>query len=798
MKIVFHTSMIERKMGGATISTLEVLNGLVRRGHSAIIVAKKAEREEIFGLPVYQEDRHEAMSSFYAWADVVFVMRRPPLQHIKEYERWDTPHGAPPIYTVFFAHNVGQPFKNGYEESDLDLVVFNTEWVREETGWAGESIVIHPPIFKENYLVERKGSYLTQINLSRKKGGELFWEIARALPGRQFLAVKGRERDQVIPGQLPDNVELVEYTSDICSIYERTGVLLMPSQGYGEQHRWTDEFSAESYGRVAVEAAVSGIPVIAYPAPGIKEALGSEGIYCSMEIGDWVAKIEELLGNTGYYEKVSDRVRDIGERLDPLGDIERFERLLLERVPNRVEQKRGRFRAYFDSPAVSVIRLPGRKSRVTPFSERHRLLTGLLKLRRGGRKRLKKLFRRGKSAGRFLKRTLAYLGLSLLGKVYPRDKRSVVVLAPEQGSFADNAKYIYLRLQEEGDLRVTYITTDRDVSREISMGGAAAAVYPSWGAALALLRARVVVGVMGKSFEGARGDLTCGAYRVQLWHGEGVKKVQLGQPSHARNKERLTKRLDWKINRRFQVYDLIYFPSWEQYEMRKDWFRYKSYAINGMIRNDLLRGKQFDPGVELYTDGRCLERIRELKRDGAKLVLYAPTRRRRGRPAFGSGIPFDFTTIDDMLKRNNSYLVVKLHPRMKELVDFALFQRIFEYDKLRDIYPALSYFDCLITDYSSIVNDYRILGRPVIRYFPDHDRVMASGMISEEAYQKMPGMLYRDFKDMVGGLEEILKGPGASRAVERPDRFSGDRLVADIRRLMDGGGKEVEDAAAPQ
>lgn len=798
MRIVFHTSMIEKKMGGATISTLAVLRGLVCRGHAALIVAKKAEREEVFGIPVYQEDRHEPVSAFYAWADVVFVMRRPPLQHIKEYERWDTPHGAPPIYTVFFAHNVGQPYKNGYEEGDLDLVVFNTKWVQKETGWGGDSIVIHPPIFKEEYLVERRGHCLTQINLSRKKGGEFFWEIARALPGRQFLAVKGRERDQVIPDEIPPNVELIEYTSDIRSVYERTGVLLMPSQGYREQHRWTDEFSAESYGRVAVEAAISGIPVIAYSAPGIKEALGSAGIYCPMEVSSWVKKIEELLCDADYYEKVSERFRRIGESLDPLGDIERFERLLLERVPVAVERKRGRYGAYFDVfPEAKVIRLPRNKSRAVPFHERHKFLAKLLMLQRRVKERFKKLLGKGRSAGSFLMRVLAYLCLSLLGKACPRDKAGIAVLAPEHGSFADNAKYIYLRLTEEEDLNVVYITPNRDVFREIKKEGVAAEYYPSLGAAMKLLRAKAVVGVMGKSFEGVRGHLTCGAYKVQLWHGDGVKKVQLGQPSNMKNRRRLKKRFLWGIDRRFPVYDLLYFPNREQYAMRKDWFRYKGHAINDMIRNDLLRGRQFGHLVDVYTDRRCLEQIKELKDGGAKLVLYAPTRRRRDKPAFGSRIPFNFTRINDMLKSHNSYLVAKLHPRMRELVDFTLFDRILEYDKLRDIYPALKYFDCLITDYSSIANDYKILKRPIIRYFPDYEWVISSGMISKEAYSKMPGTLCLNFEDMLNCLENILKGPGDDGALGRPGNFSGDRLVEDIRQLLGRYKGEVERVSSP-
>lgn len=350
MRIVFHTNTIGKKMGGATISTLEVLKGLVERGHDAAIIAKNTELKEAFGIPVYEEDRPRAIKKFYSWADVVFAMRRAPLQHLKEYQRWNVPHGAHPIYTVYFAHNVGQPFKNGYDESDIDLVVFNTRWVRDETGWPGDQMVIHPPIFREKYLVGKTGGRITQINLARKKGGAFFWEIAVALPEMKFLAVLGKEKDQVIPKKPPKNVRVIEYVRDVRSVYERTRVLLMPSQGYGSQHRWNDEsLSAESYGRVGVEAALSGIPVIAYPTPGIREALGDEGIYCDMRVESWVKELTRL-SDPDYYLRASERVKAVGERLNPLADIINLEQLLLKKVEETVLSKPRQYKAYFDVP----------------------------------------------------------------------------------------------------------------------------------------------------------------------------------------------------------------------------------------------------------------------------------------------------------------------------------------------------------------------------------------------------------------------------------------------------------------
>ena len=98
--------------------------------------------------------------------------------------------------TIF--SNVGQPFKNGYEESDLDLVVFNTKWSGGD-GLGRRSMVLHPPIFKREYLVERQGSCITQINLSRKKGSELFWGDSGGFAGEAVSAVKGRKGIRLSP-----------------------------------------------------------------------------------------------------------------------------------------------------------------------------------------------------------------------------------------------------------------------------------------------------------------------------------------------------------------------------------------------------------------------------------------------------------------------------------------------------------------------------------------------------------------------------------------------------------------------
>ncbi|MEU6394827.1 glycosyltransferase family 4 protein [Streptomyces sp. NPDC046939] len=66
------------------------------------------------------------------------------------------------------------------------------------------------------------------------------------------------------------------------TVYARTRVVLMPS-------------IYESWGRVAIEACASGIPVIAHPTPGLVEALGEAGIFAYRDdLNAWTDALNHL------------------------------------------------------------------------------------------------------------------------------------------------------------------------------------------------------------------------------------------------------------------------------------------------------------------------------------------------------------------------------------------------------------------------------------------------------------------------------------------------------------------------
>ena len=91
------------------------------------------------------------------------------------------------------------------------------------------------------------------------------------------------------------NVTLLSPQKDMREIYGKCRLLLVPSV-------WE-----EAYGRVATEAQVSGIPVIASTRGGLPEAVGSGGILLDPAgpIEPWVNSVRKLWSDKTYYKELS-------------------------------------------------------------------------------------------------------------------------------------------------------------------------------------------------------------------------------------------------------------------------------------------------------------------------------------------------------------------------------------------------------------------------------------------------------------------------------------------------------------
>jgi len=150
-------------------------------------------------------------------------------------------------------------------------------------------MIFHPSVDMNHYSIEPTGKAITLININESKGGYILAELAKRMPDMEFIGVKGAYGTQVV--DQPENVRIMENMEDIREAYKQTKVLIMPSK-------------YESYGRTAVEAMCSGIPVIANPTPGLLESCGSAGYFADRnKVEEWVGAIRDVFKNYEYWSK---------------------------------------------------------------------------------------------------------------------------------------------------------------------------------------------------------------------------------------------------------------------------------------------------------------------------------------------------------------------------------------------------------------------------------------------------------------------------------------------------------------
>lgn len=145
-------------------------------------------------------------------------------------------------------------------------LVYNSEWVKKDRAYPHPGIVVRPPINPSRFegMQPAADGFITLVNCNKDKGGLILQNIARAMPDKRFLGVLGAHGQQV--KGIQSNITYWDTQDDIRKVFAETSVLIVPS-------------IYESYGRIAIEAAACGIPVVAADTPGLHESLGDAGVF---------------------------------------------------------------------------------------------------------------------------------------------------------------------------------------------------------------------------------------------------------------------------------------------------------------------------------------------------------------------------------------------------------------------------------------------------------------------------------------------------------------------------------------
>lgn len=265
---------------GAELMLHEILLALRDLGHNVVVAQPNPPHKVVDGIHIIKYAQ-----AYHFPADIVFTQNHDTqhaIAHAKSIKK--------PI--VHFVHNDKAVKLFKLNPSNANLVVANSEWVYNSIGIKGlNKMVINPHTSIEKYKTDRPdASKITFINLIDIKGADIFWQVTRLLKDREFLAVKGGYGNQNI--RTSENVQILENTGNMKSVYAQTRVFFMPSK-------------YESWGRAAVEAMASGIPVVASKTPGLIESVDNGGLFAQAGDVNAFARLIKSLDDENTYEKYS-------------------------------------------------------------------------------------------------------------------------------------------------------------------------------------------------------------------------------------------------------------------------------------------------------------------------------------------------------------------------------------------------------------------------------------------------------------------------------------------------------------
>lgn len=328
MQIVLYLHLFPPEHNAGSETTVHAaMRAMVRRGHDVKVICDRSVTApyEIDGIQVVRPPRRGQqrwLQDFVKDADLLVT-------HLDLTSQAMQLALAVRKSLVHFVHNDAQLLYWRVNTLKAQLVVFNSYWIAEKackwgserdaaTLWPGPSVVVHPIVEPEYYRCER-GDAITLVNPTPGKGVATFRALAELMPDNKFLAVAGGYGEQKITEPYA-NVEWMPHTPDIREVFRKTRVLLMPSD-------------YESYGRVGIEAACAGIPTIAHPTIGLKEAFGDAAVFIDRnDVPAWHVELERLFNDDIYYQHRSQAALTLADSLDPESEFDRLEQAFIETV----------------------------------------------------------------------------------------------------------------------------------------------------------------------------------------------------------------------------------------------------------------------------------------------------------------------------------------------------------------------------------------------------------------------------------------------------------------------------------
>jgi CDP-glycerol glycerophosphotransferase len=319
-----------------------------------------------------------------------------------------------------------------------------------------------------------------------------------------------------------------------------------------------------------------------------------------------------------------------------------------------------------------------------------------------------------------------------------RPLANAVLFESFQGKVIGDSPYdIYLGLKEaRPDLHFIWVTAPATKAPAGTTGVAFGS--PAYLRALATSKFLVNNSNFPPYFRKAPGQVY-----LQTWHGTPLKR--LGRDIAQNN---LTKSYLDTMDREAKAWDYLISPNAFCTEVFPSCFGYQGEILEtGYPRNDKLSTATAEERQRIRASIGVTD-------PSVTLVMYAPTWRDYSRTATGNWQSVFY--LDENLELPEGFkLIYRGHTNTHEAHkdgEHARFIDVTRYPNITDLYLAA---DVLITDYSSVMFDYTVTGKPIIFMTPDLERYRAERGFYFDFEAEAPGPILNTQGEVVKALQSL-------------------------------------------
>jgi len=351
-------------------------------------------------------------------------------------------------------------------------------------------------------------------------------------------------------------------------------------------------------------------------------------------------------------------------------------------------------------------------------------------------------------------RILLKILIGYLSKLIPKHNDLWVFGAAGEKIFWENPKYFYLFVanqKEKSDVKPIWISKSTDMVNKLQSEDYQAYHYRSLKGLWCCLRAKYCF--YSHTIEDINQSLLLGSKKINFFHGAPLKRFGWDNSNEIGGNGFITV---LKAFYKTAYFDFDIGISSSDYMINTyksaTIIQYGKFKSTGFPRNDI-----FFRNFEDWHIGADVDAVAKMSSSDKTNVMYLPTWRSYDEYSFEEIMNLE--RMDEWAEVNDANVIFKLHPS-SDIDEDAVkdYDNLWLMQQSVDLQPLLKETDILISDYSSVHNDFLLLDRPIVFYPFDKARYKENrGFVRDYDYFT-PGPKSENFDELLENLNKTIDG----------------------------------------